>query len=63
MAFVSVRDGNHDIYLLEVSSKKITRVTDNDIRDDFPSWSPDGKKLVYISQHEGATNLYELEVE
>ena len=36
-------------------------IIDND-DDRSPVWSPDGKKLVYISQRDGATDLYELDV-
>ena len=62
IAFVSVREGDHEIYLLEIATKQLTQLTENETRDDFPSWSADGKKLVYISQRGGATDLYELSV-
>lgn len=47
VAFASTRNGYWDIYLLEISSGLVTRVTDSLEYDGSPSWSPDGRWLVY----------------
>jgi TolB protein len=47
VAFASNRNGYWDIYLLEISTGLISRVTDSLEYDASPSWSPDGSWLVY----------------
>jgi TolB protein len=47
IAFASDRSGYWDIYLLDLSTGVVTRVTDNLEYDSAPSWSPDGHWLVY----------------
>lgn len=50
IAFTSVRDGNKQIYLLDVNSLAITRLTDAnpDIESSQPAWSPDGHLIIYM---------------
>jgi TolB protein len=47
VAFVSNRDGQWDIYLLNLTTDEITRVTDTKTYDGSPSWSPDGQYVVF----------------
>ncbi len=47
VAFASNRGGYWDIYLLNLSSGGITRLTDTLTYDASPAWSPDNKWLVY----------------
>jgi TolB protein len=47
VAFASNRSGYWDIYLLNLSSGGITRLTDTLAYDASPAWSPDSKWLVY----------------
>jgi TolB protein len=47
VAFASNRSGYWDIYLLNLSSGGITRLTDTLTYDASPSWSPDNQWLVY----------------
>ncbi len=47
VAFASNRSGYWDIYLLNLSSGGITRLTDSLTYDASPAWSPDNKWLVY----------------
>lgn len=47
VAFASNRSGYWDIYLLDLSSGGITRLTDTLAYDASPAWSPDNKWLVY----------------
>ena len=49
LAFASIRSGNWDLYLLNLASGEITRVTDSPECDSAPSFSPDGLWLAYES--------------
>ena len=47
LAFASNRDGNWDIYFLDLVTGKTSRFTNTPEYDASPSWSPDGLWLVY----------------
>jgi TolB protein len=47
IAFASNRSGYWDIYLLDLGSGGITRLTDSLSYEGAPAWSPDNKWLVY----------------
>jgi Tol biopolymer transport system component len=49
IVFVSDRDGDEDLYLYDITSGGIRRITDNAAQDFAPSFSPDGKEIVYVS--------------
>ena len=42
IAFSSYRDGNLEIYVMNADGSDQTRLTDNDVPDSSPSWSPIG---------------------
>ncbi len=46
-----------DIYVIRTDGSEKTKLTDDLYRDRYPSWSPDGKSLVFMSDRSG---LYEL---
>lgn len=39
--------GGQDVYLLDVASKQWAQLTHGEGRNDFPSWSPDGRHIVF----------------
>ncbi len=49
LAFTSTRSGNGDIYLLDLGSNELKRITFDDGFDDASSWSVDGKYIYYSS--------------
>ena len=53
IAFVSKRDGNPEIYVMDVNGKNQQRLTNNPNDDWCPSWSPDGKRIVFFSDRDG----------
>ena len=59
LAFASNRDGPWDLYILDLSSGEVTRLTNTPDYDAAPSWSPDGQWLAYetYTAGEGGANL------
>jgi TolB protein len=47
IAFQSNRDGDNDIYVFDLDSGEILNVTDEDLDDYHPEWSPDGDRIVF----------------
>ena len=53
IAFSSERDGNPEIYVMDINGKNQRRLTNNRGDDWSPSWSPDGKRIVFFSDRDG----------
>lgn len=45
IVFTSRRDGNAEIYLMNLRDRRLTRLTREQAGDDYPLWSPDGSRL------------------
>jgi TolB protein len=58
VVFVSNRDGNEEIYLMDFDGKRQKRITFNDYIDLIPSWSVDNEKILYTSYRRGTPDLY-----
>ena len=50
IAFVSNRDGNFEIYVMNADGTAETRLTDNADIDNEPAWSPNGARIAYVSR-------------
>ena len=57
IAFVSHRDGNMEIYVMDVNGGDQQRLTENRHDDWTPSWSPDGKRIVFVSNRDGHVDV------
>jgi TolB protein len=61
MALVlSTRDGNLDIYVLDLATQQLTRVTDDPGIDTEPQWSKDGQSLYFTSDRAGGPQIYKV---
>lgn len=58
VAFTSERDGNADIYSVEVSTGALRRMTFHPAQDSRPSFSPDGQFLAFESARQGRIETY-----
>ncbi|MFN8464668.1 MAG: hypothetical protein U0X20_03920 [Caldilineaceae bacterium] len=54
----SGRDGNYEIYRLDVGSGQVTRVTNNPSLDVLPVVSPDGAWIAYASNRDGGWKIW-----
>jgi Tol biopolymer transport system component len=55
IAFTSNRDGNQEIYVMNNDGTGQVRLTNNPGSDSFPAFSPDGRKIAFISQNPSPT--------
>jgi Tol biopolymer transport system component len=56
IAFASRRDGNYEIYIINLDGTGLTRLTDHPRVDVEPDWSPDGSRIVFFSARDGVLN-------
>ena len=52
LVFTSTRDGNAEIYSMNVDGTHLTRLTVNAYNDDHPRWSNDGTKILFQSDRD-----------
>ncbi|MEJ2457368.1 MAG: DPP IV N-terminal domain-containing protein [Novosphingobium sp.] len=48
--FVSDRNGQTDLWAVDVASKHEFRVTNDSVEEEYPAWSHDGRQLVYTGK-------------
>ncbi len=56
--FVSNRNGNDELYMMDYDGHNQTRLTFNKTRDYMPAWSADGDTIAYTAYNEGTAALY-----
>ena len=52
------KDGNTDLYIMDLRSRESRRLTDHPAIDTSPSMSPDGSQVVFNSDRGGSPQLY-----
>jgi Tol biopolymer transport system component len=50
--------GNEDIWVMNADGSDQHRLTSNPGRDIYPSWSPDGKEIVFVTGRLAGANLW-----
>jgi len=58
LAFAYQQDDNIDIYILELPSGALSRLTSDPAADFSPAWSPDGKKIAFRSDRKGNDEVF-----
>jgi len=58
VVFVSTRDGNNEIYMMDYDGQRVRRVTSNNDLDILPTWSGDNEKILYTSYRRNNPDLF-----
>jgi Tol biopolymer transport system component/tetratricopeptide (TPR) repeat protein len=63
IAFTSTRDGNSEIYAMNVDGTNQRRLTENAAGDAHPDWSPDGQWIAFETDRDGNDEIYVMNAE
>ena len=58
IVFQSNRDGDFEIYIMNIDGSNQRQLTDNDVDDKYPRVSPDGRYITYGSAQAGNSDIY-----
>jgi len=58
LVFLSDRDANSEIYVMNTDGSGQTNLTNNPASDWSPHWSPDGSRIAFTSDRDGDTEIY-----
>ena len=58
VVFMSKRDGNAEIYVMNPDGSKQVNLTQHPAADYHPTWSPNGKQILFSSDRDGIFDLY-----
>ena len=63
IVFISDRDGNGEIYIMNADGSEQKRLTDTPDEEEWPSFSSDGSKIVFESDRDGNGEIYIMNVD
>jgi TolB protein len=58
LALTLSKDGNPDIYVLDLDTGRLTQVTRHWSIDTSPVWTPDGRSIIFMSERAGGAQIY-----
>ena len=58
IAFMSGRDGNPEIYVMNADGSGLRRLTNHPAEDSSPTWSPSGSQIAFSSGRTGKPQVY-----
>ncbi len=58
IVFASNRDGDWDIYSMDVNGNNLVQLTDHPASDEYPACSPDGRRIAFTSDRGITHDLY-----
>jgi Tol biopolymer transport system component len=61
-SFAKDNAGDRTLFVLSIDGKGESKLIDTPGDYLFPLWTPDGKRVVYIADHDGTTDLWALDV-
>ena len=60
MAIVLSKDGNPEIYILDLQTRRLRRITHHYGIDTEPSWTADGEAIIFTSNRGGKPQIYQI---
>ncbi len=63
IAFSSRRNGNLDVYTVEVATGAIRQITTNPYSDNEARWHPDSTHLIFVTMRNGSQDVYTIDLE
>jgi TolB protein len=54
VAYHSTRTGNSEIWVCYLDGRPETQITDHESWDLYPDWSPDGERMIFVSDRDGS---------
>ena len=54
----SGKDWNRQIYVMDADGGNQRNLSDNDSDDWNPAWSPDGRRIAFVSSRDGGSEIY-----
>jgi TolB protein len=58
IVYVARVDEIFDLYVLDLMSKRISKLTESNARNESPSWSPDGRHILFTSNMKGGIQIF-----
>ena len=58
LAFTNHKDGNAEIYVIDLSTKKVKQITRHWAIETEATWTPDGQSIIFVSDRGGRPQLY-----
>ena len=63
IVFISLRDGNWEIYKMDADGGNQTRLTHNKVNDYAPVWSPNGRQIAFERVQDGNWEIYVMDAD
>lgn len=63
IVFTGIINGNHDIYILNIETNELTKITESSAFDTSPQWSPIDNVIVFSSNRNGDYDLFIYDIE
>jgi Tol biopolymer transport system component len=58
LVFSSQRDGNQEVYLLDITTGRATNLSQSEGDDGYPRCSPDGQRIAFATNRDGYWEIY-----